>query len=192
MRLAQNKGRVASYERALADAVNALPGQDRKLATAMLQVLHITPWLEMRDHWGLDGKQIARATGWAVRTLLKDLEKGGRSRWMRTFPSRAPTALAKAYVCFRPIEDITGDGVTGCHAIRVVTMCIHHGMVLTHRTHGNISTNAGTPISVAGCKRRSLTRSHATSGTANTIAHSHQSGSQSGYGSQPMRPTAGE
>src|SRR3954462_13422177 len=93
---------------------------------------------------------------------------------------------------FRPIEDITDDGVTGCHAIRVVTMCIHHGMVLTHRTHGNISTNAGTPISVAGCKRRSLIRSHPTSGTANTIAHSHQSGSQSGYGSQPMRPTAGE
>lgn len=78
MRLAQNERRVASYTRALADPVKELPAEDRKLATAILQVLHTTPWLEMRDHWGLDGKQIARATGWAVRTLLKDLEKRGK------------------------------------------------------------------------------------------------------------------
>jgi hypothetical protein len=49
------------------------------LATAMLQVLHTTPRREMRDHWGLDGEQIARACGWAMRTLLKDLrEREGR------------------------------------------------------------------------------------------------------------------
>jgi AcrR family transcriptional regulator len=77
LRLAQNKQRVASYTRALAEAVKDLPPQDRKLATAMLQVLHTTPWLEMHDHWGLDGKQIARATGWAVRTLLADLRRRG-------------------------------------------------------------------------------------------------------------------
>ena len=77
LRLAQNSQRVASYTRALADAVKDLPPADRKLATAMLQVLHTTPWLEMRDHWGLDGKQIARATGWAVRTLLADLRGRG-------------------------------------------------------------------------------------------------------------------
>ncbi|EQB32738.1 hypothetical protein [Sphingobium ummariense] len=28
----------------------------------------------MRDHWGLDGAQIARACGWAMRTLLADLK----------------------------------------------------------------------------------------------------------------------
>jgi AcrR family transcriptional regulator len=78
LRLAQNDRRVASYTRALAQAVKDLPPKDRKLATAMLQVLHTTPWLEMRDHWGLDGHQIARATGWAARTLLKDLRKRGR------------------------------------------------------------------------------------------------------------------
>ena len=78
LRLAQNDRRVASYTRALADAVKELPPKDRKLATAMLQVLHTTPWLEMRDHWGLDGHQIARATGWAARTLLNDLRKRGR------------------------------------------------------------------------------------------------------------------
>ena len=75
LRLAQKERRVASYTDALADAVKALPEDDRKLATAMLQVLHTTPWLEMRDQWGLDGGQIARATGWAVRTLLKDLKQ---------------------------------------------------------------------------------------------------------------------
>jgi AcrR family transcriptional regulator len=75
LRLAQNARRVSSYTQALADVVKDLPRDDRKLATAMLQVLHTTPWLEMRDHWKLDGKQIARATGWAVRTLLKDLRE---------------------------------------------------------------------------------------------------------------------
>ncbi len=77
MRLAQKGQRVARYTRALADAVKDLPEEDRKLATAMLQVLHTTPWLEMRDQWDLGGRQIARATGWAVRTLLKDLNERG-------------------------------------------------------------------------------------------------------------------
>jgi AcrR family transcriptional regulator len=73
IRLAQNDLRTASYTAAAADAVKDLPEEDRKLATAMLQVLHTTPWLEMRDHWGLTGEEIARATGWAMRTLLADL-----------------------------------------------------------------------------------------------------------------------
>ena len=77
MRLAQKDQRVAHYTGALADAVKDLPDEDRKLATAMLQVLHTTPWLEMRDQWDLDGGQIARATGWAVRTLLNDLKLRG-------------------------------------------------------------------------------------------------------------------
>jgi AcrR family transcriptional regulator len=77
MRLAQKDQRVARYTRALADVVKDLPEKDRKLATAMLQVLHTTPWLEMRDQWALDGHQIARATRWAVRTLLDDLKRRG-------------------------------------------------------------------------------------------------------------------
>jgi len=75
LRLVQNKQRVASYTKALAEAVKDLPAEDRKQATAMLAVLHTTPWLEMHDHWGLNGHQIARATGWAVRTLLNDLKQ---------------------------------------------------------------------------------------------------------------------
>ena len=79
MRLAQNAERVAAYTAATADAVQDLPAADRKLATAMLQVLHTTPWLEMRDHWDLSGEEIATATGWAIRTLLADLRaRSGR------------------------------------------------------------------------------------------------------------------
>ena len=77
LRLTQNRRRVRSYTRALAPAAKALPRQDRRLAIAMLQVLHTTPWLEMRDHWGLTGQQIARVTGWAIRTLLADLARRG-------------------------------------------------------------------------------------------------------------------
>jgi AcrR family transcriptional regulator len=90
LRLAQKERRAASYTEALADAVRALPKADRKLATAMLQVLHTTPWLEMHDHWGLDGRDIARATGWAVRTLLGDLKRRGGTPLDRDPPEAAP------------------------------------------------------------------------------------------------------
>ena len=73
MRLSQKAERQAFYRNATADAVKELPEPDRTLATAMLQVLHTTPWLEMRDHWDLTGEQIGRATAWAIRTLLADL-----------------------------------------------------------------------------------------------------------------------
>ncbi|MDF0486597.1 TetR family transcriptional regulator [Sphingomonas sp. H39-1-10] len=77
MRLSQRALRVEKYRAAAADAVRELPAEDRLLATAMLQALHTTLWLEMRDQWGLDGAQIARATGWAMRTLLADLKARG-------------------------------------------------------------------------------------------------------------------
>src|SRR6185437_15725236 len=77
LRLSQNGARVKAYTRAAAEAVKALPARDRRLATAMLQLLHTTPWLEMHDTWGLDGKDIARAAEWAVRALLADLKSRG-------------------------------------------------------------------------------------------------------------------
>jgi AcrR family transcriptional regulator len=77
IRLATNKRRVQSYTTAASDAVKQLPPGDQKLATAMLQVLQVTPWLEMREHWGLTGEQIARATKWAMQTLLYDLHARG-------------------------------------------------------------------------------------------------------------------
>lgn len=77
VRLSQRERRVESYTAATADAVAQLPPNDQRLATAMLQVLHTTPWLEMRDHWGLTGDEIARACGWAMRALLADLRRRG-------------------------------------------------------------------------------------------------------------------
>jgi AcrR family transcriptional regulator len=77
LRRAQKAARAAAYTSALAETVKDLPEEDRRLATAMIQVLHTTPWLEMRDQWGLDGRRIARATAWAVRTLLADLRARG-------------------------------------------------------------------------------------------------------------------
>ncbi len=77
VRLAHKDQRNASYTAASADAVKELREEDRLLATAMLQVLHTTPWLEMRDHWALNGEQIARVCGWAMRVLLKDLRARG-------------------------------------------------------------------------------------------------------------------
>lgn len=90
LRLSQNKARIKAYTAALADAVKALPGPDRRLATAVIQVLHTTPWLEMHDHWGLNGKEMARATGWAIRTLLEDLKARGSLPLDQAFRSARP------------------------------------------------------------------------------------------------------
>jgi AcrR family transcriptional regulator len=79
MRLSQKAERQSRYIDATAEAVKDLPESDRLLATAMLQVLHTTPWLEMRDHWDLNGEQIGRATEWAIRTLLADLRTRGNT-----------------------------------------------------------------------------------------------------------------
>lgn len=73
VRLAQRERRVESYTRATAEAVKDLPEKDQRLATAMLQFLHTSAWLELRDHWDLAGEDIAVAAGWAIRTLLNDL-----------------------------------------------------------------------------------------------------------------------
>lgn len=74
LRLSNNDARVRAYTQAAAEAVKDLPPGDRKLATAMIQLLHTTPWLELRDTWGLNGHEIARATRWALQALLADLK----------------------------------------------------------------------------------------------------------------------
>ena len=76
-RLSDKDRRVRAYTKAAADAVKALPPRDRRLATAMLQFLHSSAWLELRDHWDMPGTDIAEACGWAMRTLLADLHKRG-------------------------------------------------------------------------------------------------------------------
>jgi hypothetical protein len=54
-----------------------LPAHDRRLATAMLQFLHTSAWLEMRDQWDLTGSDVADVSDWAIRTLLADLRRRG-------------------------------------------------------------------------------------------------------------------
>jgi AcrR family transcriptional regulator len=77
VRLSRREERRAMYAAATADAVADLAEPDRTIATAMLQMLHTTPWLELRDQWGLDGDAIARGIGWTIRTLLADLRARG-------------------------------------------------------------------------------------------------------------------
>lgn len=77
LRLAQKDQRVRAYTAAAAEPVRALPPRDQVIATAIFQMLHTTPWLELRDHWGLSGEEIARGTGWAIRALLADLARRG-------------------------------------------------------------------------------------------------------------------
>jgi hypothetical protein len=77
IRLSEKARRVQSYTTVTADAVKDLPPEDAKLATALLQSLHTTLWLELRDQWELDGRQMARACRWAITTLLADLRARG-------------------------------------------------------------------------------------------------------------------
>jgi AcrR family transcriptional regulator len=86
LRHAQNDERVRSYLEATAEVVQDLPLSDRRLATAMFQVLHTTPWLELRDTWGLTGEEMARAVEWAVRALLEDLKRRGALPLDRELP----------------------------------------------------------------------------------------------------------
>lgn len=77
VRLADKQRRQKAYSAAASDAVKSLPERDRRLATAMLQFLHTSGWLEMRDHWDMTGSEIADASAWAIRTLLDDLRRRG-------------------------------------------------------------------------------------------------------------------
>lgn len=77
LRLAPKARRIQSYTDACADVVKDLPAKDQLLATAIFQVLHTTPWLEMRDHWDLTGEEIARGMKWVIETLVEDLRRRG-------------------------------------------------------------------------------------------------------------------
>lgn len=77
VRLADKARRQAAYTASTADAVRLLPLRDARLATAMLQFLHTSAWLEMRDQWDMTGADSADASVWAIRTLLADLRRRG-------------------------------------------------------------------------------------------------------------------
>ena len=70
----QTAARVAYYRSIYAAALGDLPEPRRTQALAVLQLLSSgLAWREMRDQWGLTAPEMAQATGWAIRALLKDL-----------------------------------------------------------------------------------------------------------------------
>jgi AcrR family transcriptional regulator len=78
MRNERKAERVAAYSAIFADAVSDLDDADARQAIAVLQLLCSGfAWREMRDQWDLAGDDIARASVWALRTLLADLERRG-------------------------------------------------------------------------------------------------------------------
>jgi AcrR family transcriptional regulator len=80
VRLSEKKRRQDTYRTACADLVKDLPEADQRLATAVLQFLHTSAWLEMRDHWDMTGAEMAKACAWALRTLMRDLRtRNGRA-----------------------------------------------------------------------------------------------------------------
>jgi AcrR family transcriptional regulator len=74
IRMAVRDRRAAAFRQACAEATDGLDERDAVLATAVIQLLHGgQAWIEMRQQWDLSGEEIARACGWAIRTLLADL-----------------------------------------------------------------------------------------------------------------------
>lgn len=80
MRLSVKDRRSRAFLDVTADATAGLSAEDKKLAAAIVQLLvGGQAWLEMRQQWDLTGEQMARATGWAARTLFADLHaRNGR------------------------------------------------------------------------------------------------------------------
>lgn len=67
--------RAEAWREALAPLIADLPEDERDLPLAALQLLRSGfAWLEMRDQWGLEGAQMAKAVRWASRLILHDLE----------------------------------------------------------------------------------------------------------------------
>jgi AcrR family transcriptional regulator len=77
IRNAMTPQRVAAYRAALERETAHLDPHRRDMAIAVIQLLNSGfAWREYRDQWQLDGKDIAKASRWAIETLLKALENG--------------------------------------------------------------------------------------------------------------------
>lgn len=86
LRLEGATERIEHYRRTTAEVVRELPPAERDLATAVFAALHAATWLDLRDEWELDGRQIARATAWALRALMADLKARGALSLNETKP----------------------------------------------------------------------------------------------------------
>jgi AcrR family transcriptional regulator len=80
VRNAAKRERVGGWRQALEPELAAVPERQRDWALGVIQLLSTGfAWREMRDQWDMDGSEIAAASRWAIRVLLKDLaERKGR------------------------------------------------------------------------------------------------------------------
>lgn len=78
MRNSLTPERTEAYRDAFARETEHLSMDARNQALSVLQLLNSgLAWREMRDQWGLRGREMAEASGWAIQVLVRELEKGG-------------------------------------------------------------------------------------------------------------------
>lgn len=76
MRAALNPQRRRAFRAIVDEAARDLGPAARTRAAAILQLLHSAhAWMSLRDQWGMDGREAAEATRWAIDVLLQQLRK---------------------------------------------------------------------------------------------------------------------
>jgi TetR/AcrR family transcriptional regulator, cholesterol catabolism regulator len=76
--------RLDAIGNALHKEVGDLPEEELRRAGAVLAYLHnMLAYTTLRDEQGLQGKEIGKALGWAIRTLVDDLRRQQRTRGKR-------------------------------------------------------------------------------------------------------------
>src|SRR3954471_339490 len=72
----RRRERLGAISRALRHELAAAPEAEIRRAEAVLAYLHnMLAYTTLREESGLDGKDIGRAIGWAIRTLIGDLRR---------------------------------------------------------------------------------------------------------------------
>jgi AcrR family transcriptional regulator len=72
----RRRERLGAISKALRDELGAAPPAEIRRAEAVLAYLHnMLAYTTLRDESGLDGEEIGRAIGWAIRTLIDDLRR---------------------------------------------------------------------------------------------------------------------
>jgi AcrR family transcriptional regulator len=73
--------RLAAIRAALHKEVGDLPEEELRRAEAVLAYLHnMLAYTTLREEQGLQGDEIGKALGWAIRTLVDDLRRQQRTR----------------------------------------------------------------------------------------------------------------
>ncbi len=72
----RRRERLGAIARALRHELASAPQADIRRAEAVLAYLHnMLAYTTLREESGLDGEEIGRAIGWAIRTLIDDLRR---------------------------------------------------------------------------------------------------------------------